>query len=128
MVGVPNRCQKMPISKSQSSTPRPGEVLNKVMATGVCHTDLHAAVIGLPLVKFKDSPTRKALIGPSQNLQRRIDLVIVMRFAWQEDEAIFDRAGLGVQTHYLVAPRLNIIAFFSFLPSERRTRRTRPHQ
>ena len=45
-----------------------------------------------------------------------------------EDLHRHDRAGLGVQTHYLVAPRLNIIAFFSFLPSERRTRRTRPHQ
>jgi len=70
-------------------------------------------LIGLPLVKFKDSPTRKALIGPSQNLRRRIDLVIVMGFASHVDEAIFDRAGLGVQTHYLVAPRL--ISSLSFL-------------
>ena len=36
--GKPLRIEEVPIP-----TPGPGEVLIKVIATGVCHTDLHAA-------------------------------------------------------------------------------------
>jgi len=36
--GKPLSIEEIPIP-----TPRPGEVLIKVVASGVCHTDLHAA-------------------------------------------------------------------------------------
>ena len=36
--GKPLTIEEVPIP-----TPGPGEVLVKIMATGVCHTDLHAA-------------------------------------------------------------------------------------
>ena len=35
--------EKLPIEEVPMPTPGPGEVLVKVVATGVCHTDLHAA-------------------------------------------------------------------------------------
>ncbi len=36
--GKPLKIEEVPIP-----TPGPGEVLVKIVATGVCHTDLHAA-------------------------------------------------------------------------------------
>ena len=35
--------QPLAIDEVPVPTPRPGEVLVKIMASGVCHTDVHAA-------------------------------------------------------------------------------------
>src|ERR1700709_1954641 len=36
-------CQRLSIAELPVPTPGPGEVLVRIVATGVCHTDLHAA-------------------------------------------------------------------------------------
>lgn len=63
--GKPLTIEEVPIP-----TPRPGEILIKVIATGVCHTDLHAAEgdwpvkPGLPFIPGHEGAGIVAAVGP----------------------------------------------------------------
>ncbi|MGO9061500.1 MAG: zinc-dependent alcohol dehydrogenase, partial [Candidatus Binataceae bacterium] len=81
--GKPLRIEEVPIP-----TPGPGEVLIKVMANGVCHTDLHS-VYGdwsvkpnLPLIPGHEGAGFVAAVGPGVKQFKEVDRAGV---AWLHD-------------------------------------------
>ena len=95
--GEPLVIEEMPIPEIQ-----PYEVLVKVMASGVCHTDLHAANGDWPLPIFETIlnriTVRGSIVGTRKDLQEAIDFAVdgkvksVVKTAKLEDiNSIFDQ-------------------------------------
>lgn len=81
--GQPLTIEELPVP-----TPGPGEVLVKIVASGVCHTDLHAAdgdwpiKPGLPFVPGHEGAGVVAALGPGVTHLREGDAVGI---AWLHD-------------------------------------------
>lgn len=66
--GKPLNIEEVPIP-----TPAPGEVLVKIMATGVCHTDLHAADGDWPVKPTPPFTLRGSIVGTRKDLAEAIE-------------------------------------------------------
>ncbi len=81
-------CQQLSIEDVPIPTPGPGEVLVKIAATGVCHTDLHAAEgdwpvkPALPFIPGHEGAGVVAAVGPGVSGLREGDRVGI---AWLHD-------------------------------------------
>ena len=80
--------QPLTLEETPVPTPGPGEVLVKIMASGVCHTDLHAAdgdwpvKPGLPFIPGHEGAGIVAALGPGVTSLREGDPIGI---AWLHD-------------------------------------------